>query len=77
MLAQVSPVGQDLSLWSLCQKMGDEIGDPQSFLRPQWEKERELICIKHLLCARSFHILSYESLEPMGEQYQPHLQMRN
>ena len=42
----------------VCQEIGDEVGDPQSLLSSGWEKERELICIEHLLSARSFHTLS-------------------
>lgn len=47
----------------MCQEMGDEVGDPQSLLSSGWQKVRELICIEHLLSARSFHMLSYELLE--------------
>lgn len=59
----------------LCQEMGDEVGDPQSLLSPGWEKERALICTELLLRARSFHTLSYESLEGVGAISYP-LQMR-
>lgn len=59
----------------VCQEIGDEVGDPQSLLSSGWEKERELICIEHLLSARSFHTLSYELLECTGVTLCP-LQMR-